>query len=319
MENKKPIVVKIDDKKIEYQKKIRSEKRPDSNGYTTTTISREQQAAATDHSHEDEIQPFDRQYDNQLVHSSFKKKKLHSGRIKTFVFSGVSAIIIGSILGIALLNMFVNMDELTGTGNSSPVSTSSNNDSIDNTNSSQSDGEASGGSSQHTISAMNGYVLQGGVFSEEVNASNEATKFEELGYTPVIWEQDNQYYVLVGLTNTEQHAKSLAQSLKEEGLEVFSKPWSSEAIDLELTTEEYTWFQSLQQQWEEATTSLSQEDTLVLNDWQDIIDNSPQSSEMIGNFIESIEPFQQDLQDVGHKESQYILLSIWDELAHLAG
>ncbi|MFD2046222.1 SPOR domain-containing protein [Ornithinibacillus salinisoli] len=310
MSIKKPIVVKIDQKRVAFKQ----HKLADS--YSSKATSHEQ-AATTENSNQ-EIQPYTREYPEHTLPSSYKNKKTQFRNVRPIVIAAVSAVVIGSILGVILLNMFVNIDELTSNGNSNQVGSIGTVDTNDQDDQSESNdkGNSSEGSLK-TLPAMNAFVLQGGVFSEETNASDEANRFEQEGYTPVIWEQDEQFYLLVGLSDSKEHAKSLAETLDSHNLEVFVKDWTSPELELDLSEEEREWFQSVQEQWQKSLASISEQESMVLHDWESILETHPQGSDKVDSFIQSSEPILSNLQEANNTESQTLLLKMWKALNKL--
>ncbi|MUK86971.1 hypothetical protein GMD78_00960 [Ornithinibacillus sp. L9] len=313
MGEKKTISVKIDQKKVELQKKKKDFPNPETFSFHKGNV---EQAATTDEARNEEVQPFARQYSDQFVHSKRKVNPSNFRKIRPLVFASISAVVIGSILGIILLNMFVNIDDITNPMNPTPVTSIDTDEREEQTNNNTgNDGE---NMSTKTLGTMDGFVLQGGVFSEETNATEVGRDFEEEGFQPVIWNRDNQYYLLVGLSNTQEHAKSNAESLMDLDLEVFVKDWNSGELEMELSEEEYKWFQSFQSQWDQSLASISTQDSIVLTDWNSIFENSPPNSNTVDQFLASIEPYTSKLQDASNQELQYILLGMWYELEALA-
>lgn len=161
-------------------------------------------------------------------------KKTKEKRFLPIFLTISSASIIGIVLGVIMLQMFVTMDDPP-----TVVNTTSSND-IPATN------DDIIGSQ---IPEVSGYMLQAGVFTEQGNAEEWKNTFESESIPAIIWEQEGQYYLFVGIYGTEEEAKQQAASLKEDGFDIFAKPWSTNQVEVELKDTEAEWLASLQETW----------------------------------------------------------------------
>src|SRR5699024_1683635 len=140
-------------------------------------------------------------------------RKSKWGAFNRVVSSISAAIFIGSILGFIMLNLFGNINALCNHGNN-PEAT--------NAVAADKDTEKKSNASDEQ-KAITAYVLQGGVFSEKANADQWAESFKQAGFPAMIWERDDQYYLLTGIADTEEQAKKIAASIKEQNMDVFVK------------------------------------------------------------------------------------------------
>lgn len=238
-----------------------------------------------------------------------KKKKV----IRPIVVASASAVVIGAILGFVMLNMFAQLEE-------NPVNSVAHIDSIqksDDTTETNNTGVANAQLTTMMLDAINGFVLQAGVFSTEENADAWSTSFVENGFPTVIWERDQQYYLLAGIAHTRENAEELASTFEQHDLEIFIKEWNTPPVELQITPEEKEWLESLKGLWDSSLTSLTAQETVDIQEWDAIMSNVPESNEAFASFKDAISGIQNDGEQLNRSDASKMLLTIWQTFEEL--
>lgn len=261
-----------------------------------------EEIAATEETSHNQIHTFARNYDTSTISSSTAKKQTEFHMFKPIIIAIISALTIGSIMGFILLKIIVNFDNnLNGTpAVAMPIEgeKNSNDDNQGNT--------STIGTSNYTLEPMSAFVLQGGVFSTIANAESESGKFVEQGYVPVIWEKDNQYYLLVSMGRSKEDLQSDINSLKEKGIEVYAKEWQTSEKEIVLTKEEYEWVVSFQEQWNLSLKNGSLEE----ESWNALIEQAPKGSTELTSFVTRME----EQVTSTDNNTERVLLNLWNSL-----
>lgn len=231
-----------------------------------------------------------------LKKDSFSKKEVAIGPFLTATFT---AILIGLILGLMMLNTFTKKDDYVSTSNDQPVAVPKDEDVIDKTE-----------SKRMTLKEMNAYVIQLGVFSEQANADDWSETYEQLGFPSTHFQRDNQYYLFTGMAETEKKAKEIAEILLQEDIEVYVKEWTTSEIEIELTEEVDEWLVLFHNQWEETLQLLEKEEKILLRGWTELIESQPLNSEEIRQLVEAIQLLPENEVE-NNFELQNHLLNIW--------
>lgn len=287
---KKPIIVRENGKRLNQKYK-----KPYKNNSEFNAAHRDQ--AATLHESEDESIPiFARPSDTN--NKQFKGNKSRFSYFKPIIVAIISAIGIGALLGVIMLRMFVGMDsDLSAQGsNVLPVVTNDEKDDKSET-------------MTLSLESMEAHVLQAGVFSERENAVKWAKTYDESGLPSMIWKRENQYFLLLGLAGSQEKAKDVVEELKEQSFDIYVKEWKTGEAELELSQVEQEWFQSFREQWDDALTSLDNEEGLSSTDWKDIISNYPKKSDLAPSLFDKIS----NLEKENGMEAQVILLNLWND------
>lgn len=232
-------------------------------------------------------------------------------RLKPMLLASGSAVMIGMILGFFMLNMF------TQFGNSSQQQ-GSHIDAIglvENQEDTDEDGlqinEVQTVST--TIEAFRGFVLQAGVFSTKENAELGAASYHEHGFSTLIWERDQQFFLFSGIAQSQEQAKGLVSDYEAYGLEVFVKEWTTPDITIQLTSEEKDWLDTLIGLWQNVNPTAPTN----TQEWKQLLADFPTSAKL--------DPIKTVLNDyVSHQDqlnpskSQQLKLAIWQSLEGLA-
>jgi stage II sporulation protein B len=291
MSAKRPIVVRIDGKQAREQL---SGKR---NGEKIEHTGLEEVAAAEESS-ENRIHTFAREYDTTLMLAKTTSKKQSKFEMfKPIIIAIFSAAIIGSIMGFVMLKIIVNFDnDLNGTPAIALPSGGKEQED-------QGEGNNSTTTSLYTIEPMSAFVLQGGVFLSSANAEAESKKFIEQGYSPIIWERDSQFFLLVNLGMSKADLQQDINALSENGIEVYAKEWQIGEREIELSESDYQWVTSFQENWNMALGKGS----LEIESWQSLLDKAPKS-ESFNGFVTALD---EQVNSINEKDFGQVLLAMW--------
>ncbi|WP_096269581.1 SPOR domain-containing protein [Paucisalibacillus globulus] len=295
MSAKKPIVVRIDGK----QAKEKFNRERNRNIEVVEKIGIEE-AAAMEESSENNIHTFAREYDPTLKLSKTKNQNTNLNMFKPIIIAIISAITIGSIMGFVMLKIIVNFDNDV---NATPAYQTIPGQGQDDQNKSVEDETTSGGT-LITLDPMSAFVLQGGVFSSASNAEAESSKFIDQGYSPVIWEKDSQYYLLVSSGLSKEDLQDDINVLVGSGIDVYAKEWVIGESKIKLSEEESNWVSSFQDQWNIATgKGLIEVDT-----WNKMVEQAPKGTESFNSFVTSLK---EQLTSFNDNNPGQLLLAMW--------
>ncbi|TRM12835.1 SPOR domain-containing protein [Lentibacillus cibarius] len=231
---------------------------------------------------------------------------------KPFLFASISAIIIGSVLGVFMLNLFVDINQGMSQQND-PVPVADNKDEDNEANKSGKDKTAS----SMAIKPTTAYVLQAGKFGEKANADEMAKTFSQAGFSAIVWEKGDYFFTLSGIAETENQGTQLANEMTDKGLEVYVKEWSSPASEIQLSKSEKQWVQAYQAQWKDTLAAVSNGGRISAEKWKEIVNGTPKETEHIANFTAFLEEKYQQMGQADKRQSQMLLLNLWKQFNHL--
>src|SRR5690625_135401 len=88
--------------------------------------------------------------------------------------------------------------------------------------------------------------------------------------------------------------------------------WKTNEIDIKLTEEESKWIQLFQELWQTTLSSLSQQEGMLLGDWEELIKKHPKNSDLITAFVSEIQSI---FENRPEKQTSFLLqndlLNIW--------
>ncbi|GEM_PF-6571400 len=246
----------------------------------------------------EEDHPFQAIYDGNAVkhnqekkvhvfHRPETKRKSQNARFIPFILTTVIASVVGVFLGMTILKLFVFMDD-------EPVA--ENNYSEEITSAVPDENMETDG---YEVPALSVYMLQAGVFMDKDNAEEWLSYYETNQLPHIIWEQNNQYYLFTGIYSTEDEAKLEAEEWKEEGYEIFVKPWSTSDGGMNLTAEEGKW---LKQFVDVLQTSLQEKD---IEDLIETTSNAP-ASEQLADLLHKIQAGEGDSREQFYLDIFYL-------------
>jgi stage II sporulation protein B len=287
MDKKNPIIIKENGKlmKQNLKQNINSSKR---------------ESAATLHeSDDDPIKTFE---SKSVLAEATHKKTSKNSLLKPILIAVISAIIIGAILSVIMFQVLIDVKASYSNQESVniPTATQSENGK-EKTNGDHSDNTAV------TLAALHGFVLQGGVFSEQENAETWAKNFSDSGLPAMIWNRGDQYFLLLGLTETKAQAESIVNQL-DKNYDLYIKEWETRQGDVSLTKEEQEWLLAFQQKWEE---NVKQSDNISKDSWAELSKDT--KSDRLKSLVDQIE----QIESVSGLEGQKYLLNLMFEYEKL--
>lgn len=255
-----------------------------------------EQAATTEKTIKKQSQPF----------AQSKKRKVFKAikPFKSIIIAVITALLVGLILGIILLKVFANMDNgLAHQSTNNPVVN------LDTTTKETPEDS----SNEVNLPAVQASIVQGGVFTEESNAQELAVDYEDSGVASMIWEKDDQYYVITGLSSSVEMANQLAKQQEEQGVEVYVKEWDSGEIEVSLTSEEEEWLTSFHQLLTESMDIVTAGEQVAADDWVALMEQETSESDKIPTFKEQVEPWIKQIEEGAVSTNQLELLNLWYE------
>ncbi|WP_164668475.1 SPOR domain-containing protein [Virgibacillus doumboii] len=280
--------------------------------YPIKEFSKKDAAATLEDSNSNEVPAFVRSYSHDDENERFFGRKGRFSIFKPIIFASVSAIIIGSILGLFMLSMFVDIDNsLSQQDNNLPAMIDEEDNKKEEDENKESDSTAV---SAVTMDATNAFVLQAGKFGNEANAKEMANTFNQSGFSVMVWTKDNYSYVFAGIANSKQLASQLTTEFSEQQLEVYVKEWTTESFELQLNDDEKKWLQSYKKQWNESLVAVSKEESISKEDWKNVIDSTPEKSDRLSGFTDFLKKELNNIGQAGKWQEQRILLNLWYQL-----
>ncbi|KAB8134728.1 SPOR domain-containing protein [Gracilibacillus oryzae] len=161
---------------------------------------------------------------------------------RSFIYSALTAIIIGTFLGFLMLKIFVDMDP-------EEVSFNSNNQQVSSTVTASADGEKDEQTNEATATAFKSnahqaYVVQAGVFSAESAATQLQNELKASNLPAVIWERDNQFHLFISVHSTSDASKNHLQSISTDMEMYGGKAWTTVPVEVSVSESEKTWLAS---------------------------------------------------------------------------
>ncbi|WP_077603176.1 SPOR domain-containing protein [Oceanobacillus sojae] len=215
------------------------------------------------------------------VNSMKKGKSLRKINIvwKAILVSGISAIVVGTVIGFILFRMFVQVDAPASAGNPSqgtaPVAQPEKE-------------EADSGIVTRSLDSLESYIIQAGIFSEKENADSLIANLTSLGISTVFFEKDGQYYLMAGVGPTEDAVKSLAASLSNNQAELYVKEWGTEAREIEMTEAEDGWLTEFQGFFTEQLQQVDLNQPIADEEITALVNQAPEGAEEIAELVTSL-------------------------------
>src|SRR5699024_9828948 len=120
-------------------------------------------------------------------------------------------------------------------------------------------------------------------------------------------------YLLTGIADTEEQAKKIAASIKEQNMDVFVKEWQTSPTDTDLNKEEDAWLGVFEKQWQDTLKSVSKQEGILASGWEQLIKEQTENSEKLSGFIEEITTVLPEMEKADENKEQNILLTIWQQ------
>lgn len=163
------------------------------------------------------------------------KKHLHNQKstpIKSVFLSILMAIVIGTSFGFVVLKLVISDGTVTEEApvTTNPQETPTNNESNTPSNAS---------TESIALTPIDTFIIQGGVFSTVESGKIEQQKVLEKGVPAQVIENNGQAILVLGVADSIANAKAIGAVLKENGIDMFAKPYSLPGKELKgLTTTE---------------------------------------------------------------------------------
>lgn len=278
--------------------------------YSIKEFNKDYSAATLEEANGDEVPTFVRRHSEDSNNEHYFGRKSRFSSFKPIILASISAIIIGSVLGFFMLNMFVDIDKGLSQQNYTIPTT------VEDDEEATKEDDDKETASDEVISAaqiqsMNAFVLQAGKFGDEANANEMKDKFNQAGFSAMIWLEGNFYYVLAGIANSKNKANQLANELSENQLEVFVKNWGTESSEIKLTEDEISWLKAYNKQWTESLASVNKNENLSEDGWANIVNTIPDDSKNISEFTTFLKKEISELVKANKWQEQRLLLNLW--------
>lgn len=271
-------------------------------------ISEDEHAAAMDeqpHYTEDTLSLPAKDSNNDEHYSVTPKKK--NQKWKPVVIAILSAICMGSIFGMIMLKVVGSLDDNGNTASSANMAMNDKEENDGNDNEVASEDESS-----FTLPELEAFVLQGGVYEEEDSVDDWKASFQEAAFSPIVWEQDDKYYLLVEMRYSDEEAAELATEIEETyEFEVFVKEWQTDQKELNLDKEEQEWMDSVIELWENSLETIDDDADFPEGDWEDLVKESPDENEELEEFTEELTERTDNLDKPSTEKASGFLLQIW--------
>ena len=289
----KPIV-KMNGKKINDNQKLKSQ-------IKTASPIKNELAATIDRNRE--TSSFKAGYHKKNIERSSKKIQFIQ-IIKPLTIAISLALIIGTIFGFIMLKIFGTIDNGMISRGNNPIVSVENSSEKENTKKDLMKAELPG---------VQAYILQGGVFSSKENAEKFADDFQGHGIMTMIWKRDNEFFLILGLSNSLKEANKMAANIEKNNLDVFVKEWKTPTREIKMTKDEEEWIHSFQMTLNTTIDNLDNPKNDSFADWDDLLKNIPNQSESLSSFEDLIHELLNNEKENNDSKShtQKDLLRIW--------
>ncbi|MFD2628687.1 hypothetical protein [Oceanobacillus kapialis] len=247
---------------------------------------------------EDDVPLFQRKTPSEY-HAKSKKPKRWT-TLKPVLLTIVSALGVGTLLGIIMLRMFGSID--TEMQSSSNVAVPAEMETT----------EEQNANAEITLDSLSAFVLQAGVFTGRENAAEAAKVYEDAGVQTVLWERDNQFYLLAGMALNKEAATELRDDLTEEGLEFYVKEWNTSAITSNVTEENKTWLENLQKNVIETKEGLAKDRPFNAQAWKELAQTIPTQPDHYATLAKEVNHTADNAEKLSSQEAQNQLLLLWN-------
>ncbi|WP_152654757.1 SPOR domain-containing protein [Oceanobacillus sp. CFH 90083] len=220
---------------------------------------------------------------------------------KAILVSGLSAVLVGTVIGFFLFRMFVQVDTPATAEN--PLQTAP-------TAAQTEREEERPAFVMASLDPLEAYILQAGIFSEQENADALIGSLTNLNISTVFFEREEEHYLMAGVGPSEDTAKSLADSLSDNQVELYVKEWSTQFREIEMTEAEREWITAFQAFFDEQLHQADLNEPIAEEEITDLVDKAPDEADRIDELVTHLTELQGE-------PSSYQLLSwmqVYDEL-----
>src|SRR5699024_10886435 len=130
-----------------------------------------------------------------------------------------------------------------------------------------------------TIEDPDLYAVQIGVFRERENAEINKQQLQRRHIESVIWERDNEYFLLHSILSSESSAKKInEQLLDDDDVETFIKKWDIYVGNKQITDEELQWINRFMSLWTESLKQIEAGEAIPSSSWETLLTEEVDSS-----------------------------------------
>ncbi|ENH97948.1 hypothetical protein J416_02801 [Gracilibacillus halophilus YIM-C55.5] len=309
MKHKRDISVHINHQKKE-PSYTNQDKEHDSVHSYLEKINEAQYQKRTDMSDSQEDHVYRRDYLTETSQETniFPRKKMNRWKdYKSYILSAVAAVIIGSLFGLFMLKIFVDMDpEEVAFQDDQRVNATG--DPEEESNRASSNQSSDSKTTAFEFDSSQAYVVQAGVFSSNESANKYVTKLEDKGSQAMVWEKEGTFHVFIGVHDSVDASKQFARQAFQLDQDIYpAKEWRTEAFTINMTAAEKEWFDPLPELINQTIAG-----TVSVDEWNNWLQQQPDQSETISPLIEKVEaiiPLARE--DKSSQELQVALLELW--------
>lgn len=207
-----------------------------------------------------------------------RKKSMFRSAKPLFV-SILSAITIGVLLGFIILRLGAGGTDVDHADSQTPPTANS---AVDTNKEENSSGEAT---TPVELGALQAYVLQAGVYSERENTDDVVSTFKDHGYTPIVWDQNDQYFVFTHVFATEEKAKQVSKQMEDKDLETYAKLWTTDKKTVDLSSEDARFVQDFVEVWTETVEKHANNETDFVESWAQLAEDMPTSDSNVQQLV----------------------------------
>ncbi|MFZ3576404.1 hypothetical protein [Virgibacillus sp. DJP39] len=299
MNDRKTIIVWMDGKKTKLTKKKNVQ-----HSHINSEI-----AAAKETNEDDQIPTYVREnsFETEEFFKTSTSKRKGSKTYKHIFTAIISAIVLGTALGIFMLNMFTNIDI-----NSGPVAgkMNSSTDSTNNDAGNTGNGTVVSKSSTYSLEGFKAFVLQAGLFNENSSVTAVQDQFKQPGIPTMVWKKGEKFYLFATVTNTKDQANAIKSSYKNLNLETYAKEWSVKKAELKITEAEYKWLQDFHTLWNKTLENVSNNKKFSSTDWNSWVKAYPAQGEKTREFYEAIKKLDPKIGEISQNTAPVTLLKL---------
>ncbi|MFD1065392.1 SPOR domain-containing protein [Oceanobacillus locisalsi] len=204
---------------------------------------------------------------------------------KTILISAGSAIFVGSIIGFFLIRMFGQVDTPSNAESPSQTTTAV-------TQAEQEEANLGTDTVTTSLDPLESYILQAGVFSEQENAEPLISSLTDLNIQPVFFERDGEFFLMAGITPSEDAAQSLAASLSDNQTDLYVKEWNTQPKEIEMTEAEREWITAFQTFFDEQLQQADVTQPIADETITALADKAPEEGATIDELVTSLTEMQ---------------------------
>lgn len=203
---------------------------------------------------------------------------------KAVLIAGISAILIGSLMGFFVFRLLVQVNTPTSAGsqpvNQFPAGTDQEEQAAENTD-------------LPTVTAsmdsIDMYILQTGVFAEKENADLLIEELAAAGIQTALIEREGQFILIAGAGPSKEAAQSIAAGISDNQEDIYVKEWKTEAKEIEVTEAENDWLMTFQDFFQQQLLTASQTEPVPEAEIQELIEKAPKDGMVVNELVAGLD------------------------------